>query len=212
MLVYISNRRGHEHAGCSILHKRNLPLLDGHTELPDILVDTVREPDTPGGFPGLYPLATSTSRLLRSELNSTTSLYLAINVTWGCRKTIVTVNLRNGSVIDQCTGEMDSYVLLGSDGYQRLLATRSSMIVPPELVLGVLQPGAQPRIVWSTIKAWPYEFIDGKHCKGPTASDYFALVLADRVPSLECEHTIFNHRSAAWLEARRSDDSDCVPS
>lgn len=212
VLVYLSNTRGGEHSKCARLHKRRLPLNLASQEDNDVLVDIVYQAETPETFPGLYTDCPASQFTLKVGNGEEKKTYLVLSSIWRCRQTILTVDLETGAVIDQGTGEMDSYTFLGSDNRTRLLAVRSSLITPPELVLGILEASEQPRIKWKVIKTWAYDFEVGKHCE---YTPNFAP-MSCRCSLFCCDshwsyHTILHHCTPSRLEEHRSTCRQCVP-
>lgn len=166
-LVYISNRRGYEHASCSTLHKLILPIEPNQLEIDDILVEEVRAPNQPGAFPGLFPDDTPSQSLLVSsnfKKGDNGKSYLVIQTAWTSRATIVLVDLEDGAVHDVGSNEITSYKLLSTDKASKIIAVRSSTVSPPELVLGTVFWSPVPVVKWTVMKSWSHRFQEGKHC------------------------------------------------
>lgn len=169
-LVYLTNRRGYEHAACATLHKRSLPLRDQEDCCTDILVDAVRIPDEQrsNSFPGLYTIPRLPHACMVAAAGNTgapAKPHLVLTSIWGPRTTVVTIDLQDGSVEDHGLEEMLSYELLGTNNASHVLAKRSGLVQAPELVVGKLSASPQPHIDWKVIKTWHYDFADEKHCK-----------------------------------------------
>lgn len=170
-LIYTSYKRGLEHNSCASLHKVGFTPTAGLRAAEDIIVDVVQKPSHPGGFPGLYPDYLPTSCFLKAQASEgdLERAYIVLPSLWGSRTTILTVDLLDGSVVDHGTDEITSFRLLATDGRTLLSAVKSSIISPPELVLGVMGvgkgPTSKPNIGWQTIKSWLPNWDLSKKCK-----------------------------------------------
>lgn len=114
-----------------------------------VLVDSVAKADSPDGFPGLYLDQLPQKPFLLLP----TGPSLVLTTFWRSRRVPVMVNLvtakltnladwpqRSDDPLPYLTSEkraqLSSYIVLGTDSLNRIVATRSSLISPPELIVG----------------------------------------------------------------------------
>lgn len=137
-LVWISNPVGGPHASCSSFH--SLDLKSGKETL---LVDCVEKP-TADAFPGIYTTALPNRPFLRLDGIP----YAAISSIWHSQNTVLLVSLEDGSVLDLTPDDSEhhySWTVLGTDGKNQIICSRSSLTSLPELVLGVVDESKHVR-------------------------------------------------------------------
>ncbi|KAJ8488955.1 hypothetical protein ONZ45_g13762 [Pleurotus djamor] len=101
-----------------------------------VVVDVVWEPSQPGGFPGLY------LEILpqRPFIHLGGKLYIACHSIWGSRTKVLLIDVADSGITDLTTderdgGELYSWSVLGTDGVDRILCSRSSPTKPHVIVL-----------------------------------------------------------------------------
>ncbi|KAJ8519578.1 hypothetical protein ONZ45_g3475 [Pleurotus djamor] len=116
------------HAAGSSLH-----CLDATDNEARVVVDTVWEPKSPSDFPGLYLDNLPQRPFLR--LGGT--LYMTCHSVWGSRTTVLLINTENGQVTDLTPedGKLYSWTVLGTDGEDRILCSRSTPTSPSDIIL-----------------------------------------------------------------------------
>ncbi|RUS18686.1 Alpha/Beta hydrolase protein [Endogone sp. FLAS-F59071] len=136
-LVYLSNTPGGPHNSCTTLRVYDFTLSSG----PHLVaLDVVQEPDSPGGFPGLYVEQLPGQPWIRDE-------WIVLNSSWGNRKTILAVQIRTdklreaqqAKVVDLTPADTASRswsVLYVSEEY--VVAKRTSPTEPGDLMLGLV--------------------------------------------------------------------------
>ncbi|KAF8900475.1 Alpha/Beta hydrolase protein [Gymnopilus junonius] len=140
-LVWLADKTGGPHLGTSSLFSLDISS-DFSTSLDvppnhEPLVGVVDTPQ-PDGFPGLYPsygLPTSPSILLP------TSSSIVVHSFWGSRSTVLQISGADGKVknltpISNDDSDLYSWSVLATDGYRRIICSRSSPSVPYEIMLG----------------------------------------------------------------------------
>ncbi|KAJ7123544.1 Alpha/Beta hydrolase protein [Mycena epipterygia] len=149
-LFWLSCASGGPHAGTFSLYACDLAAQEITSK---VLVDTVWEPRTSDGFPGLYldsNLPLSPFVILGEEL------FLVFSSTWGSRTTVLLVSASGGAVKD-LTPDSDrklySWSVLATDGSGRFVCSRSAPTIPHEIVLG--QIDARGDVSWRVIDT-PY--------------------------------------------------------
>ncbi len=129
-----------------------------------VLLDSVAQPGGPDGFPGLY-----LDQLPQKPfLILPTGPHVVLNTFWRSRRVPVAVSLFNGQptslapwpeASDDALPYLDpakrtqlsSYNILATDGVGRIVATRSSLASPPEVVVGQVYPQGQGT-VWKVVR------------------------------------------------------------
>lgn len=129
-VFWLSNAVGGAHASCTSVHA-----LDFQSGEPRLVLDTVWDPRE-GGFPGLY-----TDPFLPSQpfIKLGSASYIVVHSTWGSRSTVLLVSTKDGEVKDLTPnndGKLYSWTVLGTDGQDKIVCTRSSPSIPHEVVLG----------------------------------------------------------------------------
>ncbi|TFK48157.1 alpha/beta-hydrolase [Heliocybe sulcata] len=131
-LYWLSNPLGGPHGSTASLHSLNV-----QTNRESLLVDAVWDPQ-PNSFPGLYLDSLPTQPFLSLGYNAKRP-YLVASSSWRSRSTVLLINGESGAVVDltpDIDGALYSWTVLGTDGQDRVLASRSSPASPAELVLG----------------------------------------------------------------------------
>lgn len=129
LLIWVTNAIGGPHATCSSIHVKDLS--SGKT---NVLVGKVWDPK-PSEFPGLYLNTLPASPFLTP---SSGTPYILLSSFWRSRTTVLLISLQDGTVKD-LTPDDDlhySWTMLGTDGKDQLICTRSAPNRPPELLLG----------------------------------------------------------------------------
>ncbi|KAJ6541002.1 Alpha/Beta hydrolase protein [Mycena vulgaris] len=144
-LFWLSCASGGPHAGTFSLHVCDpaAPQLTSR-----VLVDTVWEPSTPDGFPGLYIDANIP---LAPFLSLGDQTFLVFSSTWGSRTTVLLVAASDGTVKDltpDSDGKLYSWSVLATDGRGRVVCARSAPTIPHEIVLGRID--ALGNVSWSS--------------------------------------------------------------
>lgn len=143
-LLWFCSESGGAHTSSSRLQHLSLST---KSDIRDI-IETVRDPSEKGGFPGIYPNAIPAQPFIR--LGSST--FFVMDSQWGSRTTVLFISLESVNKIKNLTpvdGNVYSWSVLGTDGQKRVLCSRSSPIVPPELVLGELDD--EDHVHWRVI-------------------------------------------------------------
>eukprot|EP00842_Homolaphlyctis_polyrhiza_P006607 jgi/Hompol1/6948/HPOL_005129-RA len=147
ILFYLSNKIGGPHNSCAELDRYNLETGTTETIVPIVKSSTNGAND----FPGLF-----SDRLIKNCIVSTRDESVVLMQTsWRCQETIVAVNVKTG-VIHPITpllpGSRFSWWLLGISDEGWIVAHRSMLNQPSELVLGKFQDLAQmiSDIEWDT--------------------------------------------------------------
>lgn len=134
-VFWLSNEVGGAHASCTSVHALDFsPKSGGESKL---IVDTVWEP-LEGGFPGLY---TDFSLPSQPFVKLGSASYIAVHSVWGSRSTVLLISIQDGQVKDLTPdddGNLHSWTVLGTDGQDQIVCTRSSPSIPHEVVLGRL--------------------------------------------------------------------------
>ncbi|KAF9474509.1 alpha/beta-hydrolase [Pholiota conissans] len=158
-LLWLASRSGGAHAASTTLHKLDitsdavghLKFLSSSVE-PTTLVGVIETPDPSlKTFPGLYPAYNlPTDFAIKSSDSPTSSIVVASQ--WGSRTTVLAISAESGSVTN-LTPESDdklySWLVLATDGRDRVLCSRSSHWVPYEIVIGTLDGSSV--ISWTLI-------------------------------------------------------------
>ncbi|KAF7321158.1 Peptidase-S9 domain-containing protein [Mycena chlorophos] len=153
-LVWLSHASGGPHSGTFSLQAADLNPEEDNESPTRTLVDTVWEPRTSDGFPGLYPESGNLPASAFLVLDDKPHLVLAS--AWGARTTILLVSLVDGQTTQLTPVEgstLFSWSFLATDGYNRLLCSRSAPNVPREVVLGEVD--ATGSFVWKVLST-PY--------------------------------------------------------
>jgi acylaminoacyl-peptidase len=133
-LFWLSHASAGPHAGTFSLHSCDVVSSE---RMAKILVETVWEPRSSDGFPGLYPSANlPTASFLRLHQDHD---YLVVDSVWGSRTTVLLIAVADGAVKDltpDSDGLLYSWKVLATDGKARILCSRSAPSIPHELVLG----------------------------------------------------------------------------
>ncbi|KDQ56032.1 hypothetical protein JAAARDRAFT_70881 [Jaapia argillacea MUCL 33604] len=132
-IFWVSNEVGGAHASCASLH--SLDTADGQQS---VLIDTVWEPTLEGGFPGLYADHWLPAHPFL-HLGVSKSLYIATSSFWGSRSTVLLILAENGSVKDltpDTDGSLYSWSVLGTNGLDTIICSRSAPNIPYELAIG----------------------------------------------------------------------------
>ncbi|KAJ7060196.1 Alpha/Beta hydrolase protein [Mycena amicta] len=150
ILFWLSHASGGPHAGTFSLHSADI----GSGSSARTVVDTVWEPRTSDGFPGLYP---ETGNLPASPfLILNDKLHLAISSTWRSRSTVLLVSTDDGAVSDltpDAEGRLYSWSVLATDSGSQLLCSRSAPSIPHEIVLGRIDEAGN--VTWKVLSS-PY--------------------------------------------------------
>ena len=142
LVVYVSNAPGGPHASCVTLNVRDL---DSGNER--VLVDPVWDPKH-SKFPGLY----TTTLPAYPFLEVSGMPYIVLTSTWRSRSTAILVSLHDGSWTDLSPnddGLFYTWTVLGTDGNDQIICTRSAPARPSELVLGKL--AANEQVQWRVV-------------------------------------------------------------
>jgi hypothetical protein len=146
LTVWLVNPLGGPHASCTSLYS-----LRSDEDQSKILVDYVADPiGQPGSFPGLYidQLPSRPFLSLNSDLEGAS--HLVTHSIWGSRQTVLGISLSSGDVQDLTPDTNHTWTVAGTDGKEGLLAVRSAINVPNELVEARLQ-SLKPVRHWKTI-------------------------------------------------------------
>ena len=130
--TWVSNAVGGPHATCSTLHVMR------PSDAPEVVVETVWEP-RPNEFPGLYLNTLPVSPFIElGRSSSNPDPHVVLSSIWRSRATVLFISLSDGTVIDLSPddGTHYSWTVLGTDGRNQVVCTRSAPSRPPELVLG----------------------------------------------------------------------------
>ncbi|PPR01816.1 hypothetical protein CVT24_001680 [Panaeolus cyanescens] len=146
-LLWLSAATGGPHLSTDSIQTTNIT-----TSAPvriETLSDVVDEPQS-GEFPGLYaPCNLPTQPVLR---NGTSDPLIVTYSQWGSRMTVVGISSATGTVRDltpdDC-GQHFSWNVLATDGESRVLATRSNLGVPYELMLGTMDEHGE--MLWKVL-------------------------------------------------------------
>ena len=123
-LAYISNLVGGPHASCASLHVVSL-----NGEEQDNLA-VVQDPG-PDEFPGLFAATIPDKPLL------SIGPCFALTTIWRSRQSVILYS--NGKVVNLTPDDgLSSWIVLGTDGVDQLVCSRSSLTSPPELLLGTV--------------------------------------------------------------------------
>lgn len=118
-----------------------------------VLVDSISTPTTSDGFPGLYLDQLPQKPFLLLP----TGPHVVLTSFWRSRRVPLAVSLVKGQLSSLASwpsqsddplpyltldkrAQLASYNILGTDGVKRIVATRSSLVSPPELVVGEVGP------------------------------------------------------------------------
>lgn len=212
VLTYVSNRRGYEHNSCANLHRQKLTeegtaSLDGSN---DVLIGTVGAPSEEGGFPGLYPNLPGGNWLLKSPSKEDARDYVVLQSTWGSHDALLTIDINSGKVLPSDNPDsITSWTPLATDGYDRVVAIRSSLLSPPQIMIGhTVRSTKGLEIKWNELKTWSYAFETGRHCEQDLhklgwESALFALT-DPNLYSRRGRYVVLGCHSLAWLESYRS--------
>ncbi|KAH7927715.1 alpha beta-hydrolase [Leucogyrophana mollusca] len=144
-LLWLSNPVGGAHSACVQLYSRDLRSDSGDK----VLVDTVFEAGEKE-FPGLY-LDYNLPASPFTEYRGHT--YVAMHSLWRSRSTVLFVDVDSGEVSHETEvfsgGEPYSWKVLSTDGYSRLVCTRSTPTIPSEVVLGAFD--RQGNLNWTLL-------------------------------------------------------------
>lgn len=154
-LFWLACRSGGAHLATSMVYAVEITddrhLSPNSTKWEIVSIVDAPSPNMP--FPGLYPDYNFAAVPFVLQPGEHAPAIL-IASTWGSRKTIVRVN-SDAAVVDMTPPESDadaelfSWSLLGTDGWRRVLCSRSSPAVPYEVVLGLVQNSGD--IVWRVV-------------------------------------------------------------
>lgn len=129
-----------------------------------VLVDSIPAPTTSDGFPGLYLDQLPQKPFLLLP----TGPHVVLTSFWRSRRVPITISLAKGQLSSLAPwpdrsddplpyltldkrADLASYNVLGTDGAKRVVATRSSLSSPPELVVGEVSP--QGRVdKWNVVR------------------------------------------------------------
>jgi acylaminoacyl-peptidase len=141
-LFWLTSGLGGGHAACSGLHSLTL----GTSEQKCVLED-VQDRTSPDQFPGLYPEGYNLPSQPFLTLKGTK--YITVSSSWGSRNPILLIDTAS-SAVHNTTPEGDyHWSVLGTDGKNRILAVRSSLVKPPELLVGIV--GNERDVSWTAI-------------------------------------------------------------
>ncbi|KAF8591671.1 alpha/beta-hydrolase [Ramaria rubella] len=192
--IWLSNPVGGAHASATTLNS-----LRSDEEKSRVLVGSISEPSSPGSFPGLYVGELPSRPFLSLDTRSKAVSHLITHSFWGSRQTILGIALSSSEVCDLTPGQNESWTVSGTDGINRLLATRSAVNSPNELLEARLQDLA-PVLDWKiidkpTLTVWARNKLDtlkssivpipGRH---PTEVITIQLAERNNLPLLTVPH------------------------
>ncbi|KAI0028785.1 Alpha/Beta hydrolase protein [Vararia minispora EC-137] len=144
-VVWLDHQRGGAHASCSCLISASL---GGEART---LVPYVYEPGM-NEFPGLF---VSWALLPRPFLRINDKTYVICTTVAGVRSTVVMADTQQlhqkPREVTPEDGNLWSYAVLATDGWNRILCSRSSLLHPPQLILGHVDPESESvswRVLW----------------------------------------------------------------
>ncbi|EIW76889.1 alpha beta-hydrolase [Coniophora puteana RWD-64-598 SS2] len=149
-LFWLSNALGGAHNASATLYSKQLAsdASGGQDGEAKALVGPVAEPE-PGAFPGIFADDIAQRGFLR--VGDTTQVVISSG--WGARNTVLLVDASSGAVKEltpSVKGEPQvSYGLLCTDGRNRVVCSRHSPTLPPEVVLGTVD--AKGGVSWKVI-------------------------------------------------------------
>ncbi|GAA5930332.1 uncharacterized protein JCM15063_004777 [Sporobolomyces koalae] len=164
--VYVSNRLGGAHSSCATLRLLTLRH-DAHDWEDKEIVPVVPSPKSVDDFPGLYIDQLPSNE---SFLSLESGLHLAFASIWRSRRVPLLVNLTDGQVTSLAPWpkadeddvvlpylhkeqELNSFSVFGTDGAQRVLASRSGPTRVPEIVLADLKGNSNlDEVTWLVIR------------------------------------------------------------
>ena len=126
--VWLENR-GPAHASVT-----SLVSLHSREGKAKVLVDYVQEPKTPGDFPGLYIDQLPSRPFLSLDADAQESTHVVSHSNWGSHQDILAISLKTGDVWNMTSSQDYAYVVAGTDGQDGLLAVRSAINSPFELL------------------------------------------------------------------------------
>ncbi|KAJ7783963.1 Alpha/Beta hydrolase protein [Mycena maculata] len=132
-LFWLSCQSGGPHAGTFSLHVWDLAAPETASK---ILVDVVWDPRAPDDFPGLYLDA---NLPLSSFVRLGGEVFLVFSSTWESRTTVLLVSAEDGNVKDMTPdsdGKLYSWNVLATDGYDRVVSSRSTPTTPHQILVG----------------------------------------------------------------------------
>ncbi|KAK4047110.1 hypothetical protein OIO90_006312 [Microbotryomycetes sp. JL221] len=169
--VFISNASGGPHGSCASLHV--IENVNGKLE-QRILIDVVQKPKVEDGFPGLYidQLPNQCFMQVQGRLQLVTSSI------WQSRRVALLIGLSGSSstavedggasrvtcltpwpkrdpddiVSPYLSKDLDSYVVLGTDNEDHIIALRSGCCSLPEVVVARLSGQANSTLEWTVVK------------------------------------------------------------
>ncbi|KIJ41939.1 hypothetical protein M422DRAFT_171727 [Sphaerobolus stellatus SS14] len=136
-IVWLENK-GPAHASATAL----LALRSDEIK-PRTLVDYVHDPRS-GEFPGLYVDQLPSRPFLALDPNSNNLAHIITHSFRGSYQDIYAVSLDDGRVWNITTSNDYSWIVAGTNGRDRVLAVRSSLNSPPELLEGTIALGHIP--------------------------------------------------------------------
>ncbi|KAF8591662.1 alpha/beta-hydrolase [Ramaria rubella] len=158
-IVWLSNSIGGPHASATTLNS-----LRSDEEKSRILVGSISEPSSPGAFPGLYVGDLHSRPFLSLDSDSEVVSHLFTTSILGSRQTILAIALSSGEVCELTPGGDSTWSFFGTDGRNSLLALRSMVNSPHEL-LETRMEGFSPVPEWKvidkpTLSAWARSKLD----------------------------------------------------
>lgn len=129
--VWLANPIGGPHSSCTSLH-----FLRSDENQSKILVDYVFDPiSQPGGFPGLYVEQLPSRPFLSLNPGIKGASHLVTHSFWGSRQTVLAISLLSCTNVQDLTPDPNhTWTVMGTDGKEGLLAVRSAINKPNELV------------------------------------------------------------------------------
>lgn len=129
--VWLANPIGGPHSSCTSLH-----YLRSDENQSKILVDYVFDPiGQPGGFPGLYVEQLPSRPFLSLNPGIKRASHLVTHSFWGSRQTVLAISLLSCNNVQDLTPDPNhTWTVTGTDGKEGLLAVRSAINKPNELV------------------------------------------------------------------------------
>lgn len=134
MTVWLANLIGGPHASCTALH-----MLRSDEDRSRVLVDCVVDPTHHASFPGLYTDQLPFRPFLSLQADVKGASHLVTHSLWGSRQTVLGISLTSGQVQNLTPEQNMSWTIAGTDGKEGLLATRSTINSPNELVAARFQ-------------------------------------------------------------------------
>ncbi|GJJ12040.1 hypothetical protein Clacol_006281 [Clathrus columnatus] len=140
-VVWLSNPVGGAHTSSV-----SLWVLRSTDKMPKLLIDSVYEPKDSKDFPGLYVEQLPSNPFVSLD-NSKIPSHIITHSVWGSLQKVLRFDLRSGEITTIVDDPHYSWTITNTDGRQAVLAVKSSMTSPPELMLGQLSSSSS----WQTI-------------------------------------------------------------